>query len=276
MKITLFTNGQERDVALKEWKFPGGEVGVKLESVTFFDWDQYRFKITSNATSSDELIKILMANDALRRVGAENISLFLPYMPYARQDRVCNKGESHSLKIAADLINSCGFDEVTVLDPHSDVTSALLNNLRVISQVDIICKSNAPLNVVLVAPDAGANKKTAEIAKAFGHKEFVRADKLRDLATGKIIETIVYKDDFQGADVLVSDDIADGAATFVELAKVCKAKNCGKFYLYVTHGIFSRGLDFLFQNGIDEVFTTNSFRNDLSHEKLHVLDIDKI
>jgi ribose-phosphate pyrophosphokinase len=113
-------------------------------------------------------------------------------------------------------------------------------------------------DIVLVSPDAGANKKTFEVAKYFS-TNFIRADKLRDLTTGQIKETIVYADDLTGKTAVILDDICDGGRTFIELAKVLKAKGAAKVILFVTHGIFSAGLDPLFAGGIDAIWTTDSF-----------------
>jgi phosphoribosylpyrophosphate synthetase len=40
---------------------------------------------------------------------------------------------------------------------------------------------------------------------------------------------------------------------------VLKERGAGKIGLFVTHGIFSRGLDIVFNSGISDVFTTDSF-----------------
>ena len=176
------------------------------------------------------------------------------------------KGESFSLKVFANLINSLNFNQVTVVDPHSDVVDGVFNKINIIKQIDIINKYEKFANRVsngngalFVAPDAGANKKVSEVAKYFGHTKFVRADKLRNLSTGQILETIIYHDNFEGRDVIIIDDLIDAGGTFLGLAKVCKEKNCGKFILYCTHGIFSKGTKYLFENGLDEIFSTNSF-----------------
>ena len=58
--------------------------------------------------------------------------------------------------------------------------------------------------------------------------------------------------------ILIVDDICDGGATFVGLAKELRAAGAKKVYLYVTHGIFSKGLPL---EGIDKVFTTDSYFN---------------
>ncbi len=253
----------ETPLDFKEFTFPAGEVSIKLNNnYRYFDVSTPN-TILARIQNSDDLFKLALLKDALERVDKNPINLFLPYVPYARQDRVCDKGESFSLKVFADYLNSLKFNQVTIVDPHSLVCEAVIDRVKVVSQLDVINKNlefgKRAAGCVLISPDAGANKKTAEVAAFFNHSSFVRADKLRDLTNGKIKETIVYCEDFKGRDVCVLDDICDGGKSFTELAKVCKAKNCGKFVLYVTHGIFSKGIDCLFSEGIDEIFTTNSF-----------------
>ena len=262
----------------KSFQFPGGEAGIKLNG------NDYNFResletptIIARIQNGESAIRLAMIKDALERFsGKTPIHLFLPYFPYARQDRVCDKGEAFSLKVFADYINHLNFNKVTIIDPHSDVCSALINNVNVITQFDVINKWIEFINrvnvkeTIFVSVDNGANKKTAKLAGFFNKTDFVRADKLRDLSNGNIIETIVYKDDFNGMDIVVCDDIIDGGKSFIELAKVCKSKNCGKFILYGTHGIFSKGLEPL--NDIDEIWTTDSF---LSADVLYALEAQK-
>jgi len=113
----------------------------------------------------------------------------------------------------------------------------------------------------LVSPDAGSNKKIFDLAKSIGYDgEIIRCDKLRDISTGKIIETVVYKDDLLGKDAIIIDDIIDGGKTFIEIAKCLKQKNVGKIYLVVTHGIFSAGHSEL-GDYFDGIYTTNSIKD---------------
>lgn len=287
--ITIRKNGKFLDY--KSFLFPGGEIGLKLKADNYnYVWDNNPNVVIAHIQNSADFMELAMAKDAIRRIDKKNpIYLVLTYLPYARQDRVCDKGEAFSLKVIAKLIKTLDFEKVFLFDPHSDVAPAVFDaldiNIQVFTQFDLINRNldlvNRIKNCILVSPDAGANKKTAEIAKYLDHSCFVRADKLRELSTGKIKETIVYCDDFKGQDVAIIDDICDGGRTFIELAKVCKAKNCGKIILYVTHGIFSQGVDTLFNNGIDEIWTTNSFKwfsnnmNPKNDDKVKVLKIEE-
>lgn len=251
----------------KSFTFPAGEIGVKLNSKDYNWRDGKNHTIFARIQSSHDFMELVMVKDALYRLGISDVSLFLPYFPYSRQDRVCVPGEAFSLKVFAQLINSLNFKEVIVLDTHSNVTDAVIDRVKVFTQFDVINRWPDLINrlgsCVLVSPDAGANKKTAEIASFLNHSEFVRCDKLRDLSNGNIKETIVYRDDFGGKDVAIVDDIAEKAGTFILLAKELRKKNCGKIILFVTHGIFSGGYDHIYDGGIDEIWTTTSYRNDL-------------
>lgn len=271
----------------KDFLFPGGEVGIQLRTSNHaYKYTNAAYQtIVARIKDSNDVMRLLNAVDALRRFDPTPIRLFMPYLPYSRQDRVCNEGESFALGVFANLINSMNFERVTIADPHSDVSPALINNVRVLSQIDIIGKFQsftkavlAP-EVVLIAPDAGSNKKVSKLASYFSHFDFLRADKLRDLSTGNIKETIVYADKLNGRTVVIVDDIADGAKTFIELAKVLKNKGAAKIILFVTHGIFSRGTAHVLNGGIDEIYTTNSYDDVLPYEengKFTVLKMESV
>lgn len=278
----------------KSFEFPGGEVGIKLSPTNYkyIQTPATHQTVIARIANSADVMRLIMCVDALRRLDSTPINLFLPYVPYARQDRVCDGGESFSVKAFADMLAHLKFNNVTIVDPHSEVTPAVLEaafgtgKVKVIKQFDIIhmwgqFNQRVLKSVTFVSPDAGANKKTSELAGYFNHHEFIRADKLRDLSTGQIKETIVYADDLEGRDIVIADDICDGGRTFIELAAVLKKKNAGKIILYVTHGIFSKGVNALTDNGIDEIWTTDSFREDLKNVEevvpsLHVLNLEQL
>lgn len=64
-----------------------------------------------------------------------------------------------------------------------------------------------------------------------------------------------------------------GGATFIPIAQQLKQLGAKSIVLYVTHGIFSKGLDILFNSGINNIITTNSLPTDNIKENFHILEI---
>lgn len=258
--ITMGYKPVEYDIT----KFSGGEIQFRLKDSNSVRGHNVAIKV--NITNSAGVMALLMATDALRRAGCNDIDLVMPYIPYARQDRVCVPGEALSLKVFADLINSQGYRSVEVWDAHSDVALALIDRVQHKKQYRFV----NPLLLIsdhdyLVSPDAGSLKKIYEIS---GGVPVIRADKTRDPETGAIAGTIVYGGDLGKGNTLIVDDICDGGRTFVELAKVLKSKTSGNIDLYVTHGIFSQGFDVL-EDWIDNIYCPNVFPNVPDHEMLY-------
>ena len=259
MTFDIQVSVDEAFLPCKIFKFSGGEIQVKLDETKLFS-SIGGVRIYAHLKSADDIMALLLVTDAIRQAhGTVPISLDLPYIPYARQDRVCETGESLAIKVFANLINSQNYFEVFVMDPHSDVSVALINNCNVIQQYQGLKNINQNWeNAVFVSPDAGATKKIQKAASYFGVKQVVRADKTRNTETGAIAGTVVYSDHIGSKDFFIVDDICDGGRTFIELAKVLRPLTNGKIILYVTHGIFSKGLD-VFQGVIDEVYCANPF-----------------
>lgn len=257
------------DYKYKVFKFPTGEVQVTL---TKYYPKRTQTTITGSVLSSDNLMELLQLNDALIRAGYKEIHLIMPYCAYSRQDRVCNPGESFSLRVFAQLINSCNFASVTTWDNHSDVSTALINNCTNIHVKDLIEPVSNNEYDYLVSPDAGANKKVFDLSKRM-KIPMIRADKIRDTATGNIIDTQVYttKEQIEGKRLLIVDDICAGGRTFKELAQKLKSiANCN-IDLYVTHGFFNNSVDVidsLVDSGISDIHTThNPYK--LEHSRLN-------
>lgn len=253
-----------------QFNFPGGEVGIKLTSLSEIGWsrcDDHRITIKACLKNSDDIMALLLTVDAIRRQNPYcDLELYLPYVPYARQDRHMVEGDSLSIAVMAQLINSCNFKRVTIYDPHSDVTSALINNVRVISAEEVFHKIKSSwANTWIVAPDAGAYKKAHRFAQKVNAAGVLSCSKDRDLATGEITG-MKCDADTQGKDLLVVDDICDGGRTFIELAKAL-GPHCEKLELAVTHGIFSKGFEVV-ADVYDTVYTTTSYHG----ERLSVPD----
>ena len=235
-------------------QFSGGELQVTVKSCPT------EVDIVAHLKSAHDIMELMLVVDAIRRMGGRSIkTLHIPYFPYARQDRVCAKGQSLSVKVMADLINSLNVPVVHITDPHSDVTPALINNCVVTEQHTII-PNEVYRNKVVVCPDAGAEKKIIKLGVPY-----VMATKVRNPETGEIIKTTVPEpEELHGYDYIIIDDICDGGRTFIELAKVLKKHGANSVDLYVTHGIFSNGLQPILSH-IDHIYCYNIF-NDRNYD----------
>lgn len=256
MSIEIYTDLGEK-IKYKSFIFSGGEVSVKLAQ----EYPSFKSIIlVAFMKNSDDIMLLLNLTDALRRqYGFEiPLHLHLNYCPYARQDRVCDEGEAFGLKVFANLINNLNFKSVHIIDPHSDVAPALFNNCSSISLDEIFSNNYSTEGIdYLVSPDAGANKKVFKVSQTC-RVPMIRADKVRDITNGKILETIIYADDLTGKRVLILDDICDGGRTFIELAKQLIDKGA-TVDLYVTYGIFSKGKEVLKEAGINNIYCPYEF-----------------
>lgn len=265
--------GENNLIEYKSFLFAGGEPHIKISNN--FD-ASLPITITHRINSFNDLGLICITVDALKRMGVKEINLFIPYFPAARQDRVMIPGEPLSVKVYADIINAMALASVTVFDPHSEVTPALLNNCVTISNHEFIKQviSKIGTEVKLISPDGGALKKIYKVSEFLGGAEVVECSKSRDVKTGKLSGFKVYAEDLAGADCLIVDDICDGGGTFIGLAEALKAKNAGKLYLAISHGIFSKGFDELGKY-FEQIFTTDSIK-EVDHEgvtQIKLMDI---
>lgn len=241
-------------------KFPGGELQVRIPGI-----EDAPVLVAAHLQSSDAIMELLLVKNALYYEQVRNIEYFIPYLPYARQDRVCSGGEAFSLEVIADLFSDIG---ITTLDVHSEIAMSLMPNLGCIEQYNIF--KTFPSNAVIVAPDKGAALKAAKVG-FINSLPVITAQKLRDTESGQITGIEVQGDVYPGQTYCIVDDICDGGRTFIELAKVLKSKGAERIELYVTHGIFSQGFN-VFKGLIDAVYYTNSIGDDITwHDNIKII-----
>lgn len=252
-------------IKYKSMTFHGGEEHIVIDD------PEIRYaknaRIFYNFSGSSSLIQLVMATDALKRMGVKNIELYCPYFPGARADRVdqeTNPGEALGAKVYADLINAQGYERVFIFDAHSFVTPCLVHNCVTVSNHSfvqaVIAGENIAGNRVIVAPDAGANKKIDNLAKALGGTRVVRADKSRDVVTGALIPRSckVFADTLEGQTCLIVDDICSKGGTFKPLATELRRLGAVDVYLVVSHDEGVSDHESLKEAGITKVITTNS------------------
>lgn len=270
------------ETKVRQWKFPDGCMGVDIQigsepidvvtqivSVRVIFGDEF--------TINDNIIALALTMDALRRqFPLAKFMLEMPYIPYARQDRAVNSGEPNSLKVIGKMINGMGFDIVHVVDPHSTVADAAIDNLIVASQVDVFRNVHPSWrHIHIVAPDAGATKKCEEFAKAVGAAGVITCAKERDKHTGQVIGMKVLDEVPADSHLFVLDDICDGGRTFIEVAKALDTAVDGVVFtieLAVTHGLFTKGVGVV-AKWFDTIYTTDSYISERNNAIVRTLKI---
>ncbi len=248
--------------------FPDGTLLMK-ETVTETEEAVIRWNFENN----EELVALYFLTRHLKSKGVKRIVLELPYIPNARQDRVKKPEDVFTLKYFAEFINSLGFAAVSVLDPHSYVSEALFDNLRIRTPKEYVTQVIECLGgtekLLLFFPDEGAMKRYSsmfELPYVFGIKK-------RDWTTGEILGLDVAgrTELIAGSKVLIIDDICSRGGTFFHSAKALKALGAGEISLYISHceaAIFEGEL--LTTDWITRVYTTDSIFTG-NHEKITVL-----
>ncbi|WP_297196730.1 ribose-phosphate diphosphokinase [uncultured Pluralibacter sp.] len=283
MTVKLTLELDDKPVALSSGVFPDGAGWLKVTDPLPASARLMRIRAAALRDMNDFMLLAQLV-EAVRHVTNIAFShLELPWLPWARQDRHMVPGDSFALKVFARQLNALAFDKVIVLDPHSDAAAAAIDNMLAVAQQACLLQSETLREAVgtgrlmLVAPDAGALKKIDAVVKATGAAEYAILSKVRDVASGALTGFSLLAGDVKGKDVLIVDDLCDAGGTFIGSAQVLREAGARSVRLYVTHGIFSKGIEHLLNNGIDAVYTTTSLASAaLRHPQLELIDIDAI
>jgi ribose-phosphate pyrophosphokinase len=267
MPILNLVYSDNSEINYKVSKFPDGQQSITITSGVGKDEEVL---IKSRLNSFMDLELIICATQCLKEMGVKNISLYIPYCIGGRSDRKFVDGGINYIKtVIAPILNSQNYNEVIVLDPHSDILEACINNFRKKTNVDLVKfalslidnKDGAQQRTAFISPDAGALKKIYDLAKIFKVENVTTASKIRDVLTGNIVRTELPIMNLDGIEqIVIVDDICDGGRTFIELAKVIREQTDKPIYLIITHGIFSAGYTEL-NKYFSKIFTTNSIQN---------------
>lgn len=259
-------------VVLEQGRFPDGTLLIKQNV------DSANYNIDWHYENDSELITLIYLKKHLDSKNIKNISLNMPYIPNARQDRVKVDEDVFTLKYFAEIINSLNFDNVTVLDPHSSVSEALINNIIVKTPQEIVYslfdkKHNGNYDIggdlTLFYPDNGASKKYCDMFKL----PYCYGAKNRDWETGKILGLSIIGDTnlVKDHNVLIVDDICSRGGTFFHSASALKDMGAKDIYLYISHCENSILDGDLINSGlIKKIYTTDSIFTK-EHELIEII-----
>ncbi|CAI6074539.1 ribose-phosphate pyrophosphokinase [Cohnella sp. JJ-181] len=241
--------------------YPNGETRMDGDRILALARTEGGNRIAFKYGTDADLIKLMFVKSYLddRCLGTAALDVY--YMPYSRMDRA-EGASAFTLKYAARMINAMNFERVTVVEPHSDVTLALLDRSRAIyPTLELLGRVTAetgfdPSADYLFFPDAGAQKRYGRVEgfkQLVGHKE-------RDFRTGRIQKLDVAGGvDREGFQAIIVDDLCSYGGTFLLSAERLRELGAARIYLLATHcenAIYQGKLP---ASGlIDRVYTTDT------------------
>lgn len=258
-------------------KFANGESRIQVDQAAK---GQDILLVQSFSLPVDEhIIETLLIADALERLGAQSVELFIPWFGYSFQDKVFMPGQPLSAKVMARIIESTCIQKVHLLDLHNISIPGFFSiptyHLSIMSTFAQYVREHFKLDQAVVAsPDYGGLKRAREFAKELS-VELVSVEKHRDLKTGEVA-TVKLEGDVQDKIVFVFDDAILAGSTTIEVSKILKEHGAQAVHFLATHGVFTGDAPHnLIDSPVDSVVITNSIAQTNLPSKITVLDVSK-
>lgn len=229
--------------------FPGGEPCINvMESVRKKNVHIFQcFRQTKLPYLCQDFMEFLVVLDAIKRAGASEISVYLPYMPFQRQEKKVSGREPISARLAFDLIaTSCGqhFERIITIDMHSPAGAGFSNvavdNLTAWPLFASYVKYYLGFNsqeIVVVSPDAGAAKRAREFSEHLNcHFALIEKKRVKDKV---VVYYLVGEEEITGKKAIIIDDMIATGGTLIECTKLLLRKGATQVYAFSTHGLFN-------------------------------------
>ena len=190
------------------------------------------------------------------------VTLVIPYMGYARQDREFLPGEIVSMKVMAKLFKAVGVTNLIVVDVHSLIGLKYFKikkqNVSAIPDLAAYFKRLKLKDTIVVSPDQGGKER----AKIFAENlkvERIALSKKRDRRTGKVKIVNSKLNQVVGRDLILVDDMISTGGSIIKAAEFLKKQKCGKIYVACTHALLINNAEKRIKKaGVTQIISTNT------------------
>jgi ribose-phosphate pyrophosphokinase len=222
------------------------------------------------------IIQLLMIIHKCKKDNASKITVIIPYMAYARQDKAFLEGEIISVGVLAQLIENFGVNEVITVDIHNEVSLSYFSiNTKNVTAIPILAeyiKNKVTLDKsFIISPDTGGITRANKFAQLL-NLPILCLKKKRDRETGcvSIDENIGMK--VAGMNAILVDDMISTGESIVKACKVLKKQKIGNITVSCTHAILvDNAFEKIINSGVKEIISTNSVPSICSKVDLSVI-----
>ena len=266
-KISQLTSIPIVSVASKT--FPDGENYVRLEG-TVQD-EHVAIVQTTCAPQDSRLMQLAFMAAAAKRNKARKVTAVVPYLAYARQDKIFLQGENASIETVVYMLKASGVDALVTVNIHAE--NALSNfpfPAKTLSAIPFLAEyfmQKGCKKAFALAPDKGA-MYIAEQARSVLGGEAGHLEKQRDRYTGQTSQTAKHLD-VKGKAVIIFDDIISTGGTIVGAAKILREQGAAHIYTACVHGLLIGDAEKrILDAGVEEIVATDSVPSHVSKVSL--------
>lgn len=255
-------------------QFPDGEDYIRIPAD--FKGKDVLFIHRCYPEQDKSLIQLFLVLKTLKDGGASTVKAVVPYLPYARQDKLFLQGEALSSKVICELIEKSGCGELITFDCHFlkkegrfTYGGLNINNISLSSAIISYFKGRLH-SPKIISPDEGASYFLAR-EKDKGVMKKTRGVYSKGSTVYRKPKELEVNFDVKGRDVVIVDDIIGTGSTMLKAVEACRKLGAKSVSCGASHGLFlNDSLNRLKRAGAREVIVSNSVSSQAS--KLNILD----
>ena len=221
------------------------------------------------------LLQLMLIGRALSQV-ASRVEAIIPYLPYARQDKIWKPGEVLSAEAVCQMIAASGFSSLATFDCHflkkpgeATYGGLRIRNFSLSDDLVAYFKEKKP-DPLFISPDQGA----AYLVDEIGGKSMVKRrgeyqnHKHRSV---RPVESLDANFDVDGRDVVLLDDMIAGGGTMIRATRAVLSLGAKSVCCGCTHGLFlGDAYTKLQAAGAEEIAASNTIASEAS--KIDILN----
>jgi ribose-phosphate pyrophosphokinase len=249
--------------------FPDGESYIRL--LGKIRREEAVIVQTTSPPQDTRLIQLALIADAAKRNGARKIKAIVPYLAYARQDKIFLPGEALSIEAIANMLKIAGVDSLLTVNMHQErVLSRFPFPAKAVSAIPLLAehfKKRGLERPFSLAPDEGAVNIAKEAERVLkGGYGFLQ--KQRDRYTGQV-SMEERSLEVSGKTVIVFDDIVSTGGTIVAAVRILKKLGIERIFASCVHPLLVGDAEKrILDAGVEEIVGTDSVPSSVSKVSL--------